>query len=106
MKVYTKLVIDMTTDEILEEESFEYNGPVAQCGSSGGGGGGGQPADTTQVTTIREAPGIEERKLGLMDISAALAQQPVTIPTQQIAPLSALELHLHQDQALHSLVNI
>jgi len=91
MKVYTKLVIDMTTDEILEEESFEYNGPVAQCGSSGGGGGGSVPADTTQVTTIREAPGIEERKLGLMDISAALAQQPVTIPTQQIAPLNALE---------------
>ena len=80
----------MTTDQILEEESFEYNGPISQCGS-GGGGGGGVPADTTQVTTIREAPGIEERKLGLMDISATLAQQPITIPTQQIAPLSGLE---------------
>ena len=80
----------MTTDQILEEESFEYNGPIAQCGSSGGGGGS-VPADTTQVTTIREAPGIEERKLGLMDISATLAQQPITIPTQQIAPLSGLE---------------
>jgi len=90
MKIYTKLVIDMTTDQILEEESFEYNGPIAQCGSSGGGGGS-VPADTTQVTTIREAPGIEERKLGLMDISATLAQQPITIPTQQIAPLSGLE---------------
>ena len=30
MKIYTKLVIDMTTDEILEQESFEYNGSVAQ----------------------------------------------------------------------------
>jgi hypothetical protein len=91
MKIYTKLVIDMTTDEILEEESFEYNGPVAQCGSSGGGGGGSMPADTTNVTTVREAPGIEERKLGLMDISRALAEQPVTIPVQQIAPLTGLE---------------
>jgi hypothetical protein len=90
MKIYTKLVIDMTTDQILEEESFEYNGPVAQCGS-GGGGGSSMPANTTNITTVREAPGIEERKLGLMDISAALAAQPVSIPTQQIAGLSGLE---------------
>ena len=80
----------MTTDQILEEESFEYNGPVAQCGS-GGGGGSSMPANTTNITTVREAPGIEERKLGLMDISAALAAQPVSIPTQQIAGLSGLE---------------
>jgi hypothetical protein len=91
MKIYTKLVIDMTTDEILEEESFEYNGPVAQCGSSGGGGGSSMPANTTNITTVREAPGIEERKLGLMDISRALAEQPVTIPVQQISPLTGLE---------------
>ena len=91
MKIYTKLVIDMTTDEILEEESFEYSGPVAQCGSSGGGGGGSMPANTTNITTVREAPGIEERKLGLMDISRALAEQPVTIPVQQISPLTGLE---------------
>ena len=86
----------MTTDQILEEESFEYNGPVAQCGS-GGGGGSSMPANTTNITTVREAPGIEERKLGLMDISAALAAQPVSIPTQQIAGLSGLE---QQGQAL------
>ena len=86
----------MTTDQILEEESFEYNGPVAQCGS-GGGGGSSMPANTTNITTVREAPGIEERKLGLMDISRALAEQPVNIPVQQIAPLSSLE---QQGQAL------
>jgi hypothetical protein len=96
MKIYTKLVIDMATDKVLEEESFEYNGPVAQCGSSGGGGGS-MPANTTNITTVREAPGIEERKLGLMDISRALAEQPVNIPVQQIAPLSSLE---QQGQAL------
>lgn len=91
MKIYTKLVIDMATDEILEQESFEYRGSVAQCGSSGGGGGGNIPANTTSVTTVREAPGIEERKLGLMDISAALASNPVNIPRQQISPLTSLE---------------
>jgi hypothetical protein len=40
---------------------------------------------------VREAPGIEERKLELMDIARQVAQQPITIPRQQIAPLSGLE---------------
>ena len=92
MKIYTKLVIDMTTDKILEEESFEYSGPVAQCGSSGGGGGGGgQPANTTNVQTIREAPEIEARRLGLMDQAAITASQPIGLPAFQVAQLSQAE---------------
>jgi hypothetical protein len=91
MKIYTKLVIDMTTDEILEQESFEYNGPVAQCGSSGGGGGGSQPANTTNVQTIREAPEIEARRLGLMDQAAMTASQPIGLPAFQVAQLSQAE---------------
>jgi hypothetical protein len=50
-----------------------------------------QPADTTNVQTIREAPGIEERKLGLMDISRSLAETPVNIPAYQVSPFSTLE---------------
>ena len=91
MKIYTKLVIDMTTDKILEEESFEYNGPVAHCGSSGGGGGGSQPANTTNVQTIREAPEIEARRLGLMDQAAITASQPIGLPSFQVAQLSQAE---------------
>jgi len=55
----------------------------------GGGGGGGQPSTTTQY--IREAPGIEERKLGLMDIASSLAQKPVNIPQINVAGLGSLE---------------
>jgi len=55
----------------------------------GGGGGGGTPSTTTQY--VREAPGIEERKIGLMDIAANLTQQPINIPAFEVAPLSALE---------------
>ena len=91
MKIYTKLVIDMTTDEILEQESFEYNGPVAQCGSSGGGGGSSTPANTTNVQTIREAPEIEARRLGLMDQAAITASQPIGLPAFQVAQLSQAE---------------
>ena len=91
MKIYTKLVIDMTTDKILEEESFEYNGPVAQCGSSGGGGGSSTPANTTNVQTIREAPEIEARRLGLMDQAAITASKPIGLPAFQVAQLSQAE---------------
>jgi len=58
-------------------------------GSSGGGGGGSAPAIQTQI--VREAPGIEERKIGLMDIGLNLASTPVNIPAVQVAGPTALE---------------
>jgi len=39
MKIYTKVVIDINGNTI-EEESFDYNGPLALCGGGGSGGGG------------------------------------------------------------------
>jgi len=56
-----------------------------------GGGGAPQSTPASQTTFVREAPGIEERKLELMDIARQVAQKPITIPGQQVAPLSALE---------------
>ena len=56
---------------------------------SSGGGGGSAPAVQTQI--VREAPGIEERKLGLMDIGLTLGQQPVNIPQVQVAGPTGLE---------------
>jgi len=59
-----------------------------------GGGGSSAPAAEVPSTTtqyLREAPGIEERKLGLMDIAAGLAQKPVALPSIQTAGLGALE---------------
>ena len=50
---------------------------------SSGGGGGSAPAVQTQI--VREAPGIEERKIGLMDIGLNLGSTPVNIPDYQIA---------------------
>lgn len=31
MKIYEEIVFDMTTMEVLEEVSYEYDGPVAEC---------------------------------------------------------------------------
>ncbi len=59
--------------------------------SSGGGGGGGVPANTTNVQTVREAPEIEARRLGLMDAATELARKETTPPAFQVAPLSTAE---------------
>ena len=57
----------------------------------GGGGGGGQPDTTTQF--VREAPGIEERKIELMDIARSAAEKPLyaNVPDVRVAGLSSLE---------------
>lgn len=57
----------------------------------GGGGGGGGSAPDTTTQFIREAPGIEERKLELMDIARQTAQDPISIPDIQVQQLSPLE---------------
>jgi len=61
----------------------------------GGGGpspsGGSTPDTTTQF--VREAPGIEERKLELMDLARSAAQTPLyqNVQPMQVAGLSGLE---------------
>ena len=55
----------------------------------GGGGQSGAPETTTQI--VREAPGIEERKLELMDVARQVAQKPIDLPDYQVAGLGALE---------------
>lgn len=36
MKIITKCVIDMGSLEVIDQESYEYNGPVAHCGGGAG----------------------------------------------------------------------
>ena len=56
-----------------------------------GGGGGQQSSPTSQTQFVREAPGIEERKIELMDIARQVAQKPINLPDYQVAGLGALE---------------
>jgi hypothetical protein len=62
---------------------------LTQYFGGGGGGQAAQPDTTTQY--VREAPGIEERKLGLMDIASSLAQKPLNLPAIQVQGLGGLE---------------
>ena len=57
-----------------------------------GGGRSQAPATpSSQTQFIREAPGIEERKIELMDIARQVAQDPINLPDYQVAGLGALE---------------
>ena len=57
----------------------------------GGGRSSAPAAPSSQTQFIREAPGIEERKIELMDIARQVAQQPINLPAVQSAGLGALE---------------
>ena len=70
-------------------------GSIVSSIFGGGGGGSSQSAPSSGssfgTTVLREAPGIEERKIELMDLARGVAQKPVTIPAMQVSPFSALE---------------
>jgi hypothetical protein len=51
---------------------------------------------TTTEYITREAPEVEARKLGLLDTAKALADQPLTLPKQQIAGLTPEQLQAIQ----------
>ena len=40
MKIYDKIVIDMSSGKVLSEISSEYSGKIAKCKGGGGGSGG------------------------------------------------------------------
>jgi len=72
MKIYNKIVWDFETLEVLEEDSFEYNGPVAWCG--GGGGGKGKSSSSTDYV-VTETPTKQSSKSVSAGATAAAATQ-------------------------------
>jgi hypothetical protein len=69
----------------------EETGLKQYFGGGGSSGGGAAPDTTTQF--VREAPGIEERKLELMDIARSAAEKPLyaNVPDVRVAGLGTLE---------------
>lgn len=53
MKIYEKIVIDMATGETIEEQAYEYAGPVAELK---GGKGSVPSTTTTEVTPAPQLP--------------------------------------------------
>ena len=58
MKIYTRIIIDFDSLRTIEADSFEYAGPVAECG-----GGGGKSAPSVPAAPEPEPmPTAEEKK--------------------------------------------
>ena len=43
------------------------------------------------IQTVRESPEIEAYRIGLLKSAKELADQPITLPTQQVAGLTGLQ---------------
>jgi len=52
MKIYTKVTISMDTGEVLDSESYEHDGPIAEC--KGGGGSNTEYVQSPQAQQIME----------------------------------------------------
>lgn len=67
--IHTKIVIDMCTGSVLEDEAYWYDGPVAECK----GGGSSSTNSTTNITNVvdeeynRRLAEIQERAQDLSD---------------------------------------
>ena len=86
MKVYTKVVYDIASGEVLEEESYEYSGPVAEAKGDGGGG-----------TTINKTEPWAEQKPYLLDVFKN-AQQIYQTHTPQAFPDNTTAPYTQQEQ--------
>ena len=60
MKIYNKVIINIETNEVVYEDSFEYDGEVAQCF-------GGKDSEEESDNTVRFAPYLEKAHSKLLD---------------------------------------
>jgi len=77
MQIFTKMIWDMSGDEliIIESESYEHDGPITDCK----GGGGGCPAPAESPYTFKPQP------LGPSPQAAQAAQGLAALQAQQQA---------------------
>ena len=85
MKIYSRIVIDIETLETLEVECFEYDGPVAQCGSGGGG-------TTTSTTTNTPDYEYNARMATISEKQQAMADEYFKFWETDYKPLEAEQI--------------
>jgi len=63
MKIYDHVIIDIATQEVEYEDSFEYEGPIVHCG------GGGSSTTINSIDEVYNArmAGISEKELGMAE---------------------------------------
>src|SRR6476646_5854958 len=74
MRIFTKIVLDIATGAVIERESFEYSGPVAECIS---GSGGSKKTKSKQQSTSESGTKYNE---DFMRLATQYANDPSNAP--------------------------
>ena len=86
MKVYTKVVIDIESGDILEEHSYEYDGPIAECK------GGSAPKHTTTTQKTEPWSGAQWYLKNIYSRAYDLSKKPIPYyPGKQLADFTPAE---------------
>jgi len=109
MKVITKCIIDIKSLLVIEEESYEYSGPLSMCGGSGGGGqsggggGGGGSGAVSYPQYMQDWHGEQLDALAVI-MSAAQSASPF-VSAVSYNPDAELASMLDAPEALQTMVD-
>jgi hypothetical protein len=84
MKVYTKIVIDLETKCVVEAESFDYDGPVAECK------GGSSSTTTVDYAYNRRMATIAERQ-------EAMAEEYFKFWESEYKPMEKMQIEANKE---------
>lgn len=99
--IYTRVVMDMETGDVLEQDGFLYDGPVAECGGNSGGGGSSTTNTVDKAYNARMATLSEEQQSWARDYFNMWQQyqKPYEIAQMQAnMELLPLETNLYKNQ--------
>jgi hypothetical protein len=98
MKIYSKVVIDMFTGETIEEDSFDYVGPLCLCGGGGTSIEAAQPSAAEQQyytlmnNNIMQNQALTEKMAPLLEKSMGIKQvSPTAVDPADEARIRQLE---------------
>ncbi len=78
MRISTKVIIDLTTSVIVERDSYEYSGPLAECISSSLGGSGSKSKNKSKSQQTSSSESGTKYNEDFMTKAQAFAGDPST----------------------------
>lgn len=87
MRIHTKIVIDIATMKVIEDNSYNYEGTIALCGGGGGGGGGSQSSIVqTNLMPVWAQPYVENylAAINTLSLTAYNVYTGITYAAQNI----------------------
>jgi len=87
MKVYRKVVIDIETGQTISEDSYEYNGPIAECKGGGKGRSSTEYVQSPEAREIMEAMMPTIRRIGM---AGETGGQLWDVPRYQVPDITSM----------------